>query len=124
MRESAGSQGVIAMHSTFTKSHTEFLAALAKAKPASEISDYPTAEEVLNIRDHLLEVARLVDAYFSEQFSEARYMASVRLPHGEVNALEDYLNDEGIEEAFNNAAVMFPRKPSAYDVARADREAA
>lgn len=96
------------MHSTFTTSHNALLARLAKLKPG-EISNYPTTDEVLNVRDYVLKLAAEVDAHLAEVFAEAKFMAGVASPLC-TTPLKSWINDESVENDFNSAAVQFARE--------------
>ncbi len=99
------------MSSTFTISHNALLAKLATLK-TGEISNSPEADEVLNVRDYVEQFSKLVDEHLSEVFAEARYMAGVGVSRS-VTPLQDFLNDQSVIEAFNSAAIEFPRQRAA-----------
>lgn len=96
------------MQSTFDTAHNALLANLAKLKPG-QISNYPMLDEVLDVRDYVESLAKAVDAHLAEIFSEARYMAGVCVPKSGVSALQDYLHDNSVLDAFTSAATDFPR---------------
>lgn len=101
------------MANAFQIAHNALLAQLAKAK-APNISNSPTADEILDVREHIEIVAAAVDAYIAELFEESRYMGNVSLPReSEVTPLADFLNDQSITAAFNRAALDYPRQKRA-----------
>lgn len=99
------------MNSTFTISHNALLAKLATLK-TGEISNSPEADEVLNVRDYVEAFSKMVDEHVSEVLAEARYMAGVSMPKS-VTPLQDFLHDQSVIEAFNSAAIEFPRQKAA-----------
>jgi len=99
------------MNSTFTISHNALLARLATLK-TGEISNSPEADEVLDVRDYVESFCKFVDEHMSEVFAEARYMAGVSVPKL-VTPLQDFLKDQSIIDAFNSAAIEFPRQRAA-----------